>query len=282
MSDVGFSPSSEITENSSITKGFSTPLSMSPSSEDNSVGTPTSVLPEATSTPSYHIIKPSHWTGTNAVFEKKDASGLLLLSDHDDQSESIDVCWVELYEKDLAKSDVTGGSIRSQQHELENAEVVKPHTSTQVQKASIIDQNEKKEGDDSDCSVSNEQWHVVSVTCKPKSSSVTQAKKPLPLPAPGSAPPPPPPPPPPPSSFGARRPLNSRSTKLKKSVTISRLYLGMKKKADGAANDNNQMLGDVTTRRSTVTGGSNRDGMAEALAEITRRQDFLTIFESAI
>jgi hypothetical protein len=141
--------------------------------------------------------------------------------------------------------------------------------------ASKIAQNEKKERiDGHDCSESTEQWHAISVACKPNSSSTVEAKKPLPLPPPGTVPPPPPPPPPP-SLLGLKRTQITRSTKLKKSVTISRLYSGMKKKADGAANDSNLTLGDVATqRRSTVTGANTRDGMAEALAEITRRQDF--------
>ncbi|KAI5074807.1 hypothetical protein GOP47_0011027 [Adiantum capillus-veneris] len=96
--------------------------------------------------------------------------------------------------------------------------------------------------------------------------------------------PPPPPPPPTPSSsmFGVIKARPSNSAKLKKSATISRLYLGMKKKAEGVAFVPCNAVTDASVQRRAVAGIGSREGMAEALAEITKRSEYFRKIEDDV
>lgn len=279
--DIECSPSSGITENSHISKGFSTTLqsaSMSPSSEDTGGGTPTSVLPETIAkapTSSYHLsigITPSHWTGTAVVYEKKEAP-LMLLHQPEDQLESLDACWAEQYENDLVKCEVKEEDNMARQVDSASGNANKPVNSiSRAAKTNTITNEPRDSG-----GLPSERWSLVSVTCNQKNPSLA-ANKPASLP---QARVPPPPPPPPPSSLGAKKLLTSKSTKLKRSVTISRLYMGMKRKVDGAAHAQSTPA-DVAIQRRMVGVPGTRDGMAEALAEITRRSSYFRKIEDDV
>lgn len=93
--------------------------------------------------------------------------------------------------------------------------------------------------------------------------------------------PPPPPPPPPPSWSGAKAAQPCKSVKLKKSASISRLYMGMKKKAEGAASIQSATA-DVAVQRRALVGIGTREGMAGALAEITKRSAYFRKIEDDV
>ncbi|MCO5611187.1 hypothetical protein L7F22_065437 [Adiantum nelumboides] len=78
--------------------------------------------------------------------------------------------------------------------------------------------------------------------------------------------PPPPPPPPPPSFCRAEvvKILPSHSAKIKKSATLSRLYMAMKKKVEGVAFAPSYTVTDTATQRRGIAGVGTREGMAEA------------------
>lgn len=106
--------------------------------------------------------------------------------------------------------------------------------------------------------------------------SKTMAPPPPPPPAPmgkGAAPPPPPgpmgkgaaPPPPPPGSPGARN-LRTKKSKLKRSSQMGNLYRLLKGKVEGSSLDGK------SGRRGKLSAGSGgKQGMADALAEMTKR-----------
>jgi len=93
----------------------------------------------------------------------------------------------------------------------------------------------------------------------------------LPVPPPMVLATPPPPPPPPSNANKALRPRRS-NTKLKRSSQIGNLYRVLKGKVEGAG----QTCRSSQARRKLISGGSNNSsqGMAEALAEITRRSSY--------
>ncbi|KAH7283788.1 hypothetical protein KP509_34G023900 [Ceratopteris richardii] len=114
---------------------------------------------------------------------------------------------------------------------------------------------------------------------------------PLPYPRPSSLRPSSPPPAPAPPSTDSIRPQSSqtlpltppqrptmksasitRSSRLRKSPTIGRIHLEMKKKIEGLPSSKSQQT-DVAMKHRT-TGNNSRDGMAKAVAEITRRSAY--------
>lgn len=94
----------------------------------------------------------------------------------------------------------------------------------------------------------------------------------------------PPPPPPLPSTSISGKPKAQaiKSTKLKKSATISRLYMGMKKKAEGVTSVQSFAVTDAAVQRRPIVGIGTREGMAEALAEITKRSAYFRKIEDDV
>eukprot|EP00253_Pinus_taeda_P012990 PITA_12990 len=105
----------------------------------------------------------------------------------------------------------------------------------------------------------------------PPPSLPVMPARPFPVPPPMVLATPPPPPPPPSNSIKALRPRRSNS-KLKRSSQIGNLYRVLKGKVEGAG----QTCKSSQARRKLISGGSNNSsqGMAEALAEITRRSSY--------
>ena len=124
------------------------------------------------------------------------------------------------------------------------------------------------------------------------SGSAKTAAAPLPPPPPmkgGSVPAPPPPipggkggAPPPPPPGGAGRTLRPKSTtKLKRSTQLGNLYRTLKGKVEGPSlNGKSAAAG----KKSAIGGASNggKQGMADALAEMTKRYDSYTIHNTII
>eukprot|EP00250_Pteridium_aquilinum_P021412 c25114_g5_i1 orf=700-3336(-) len=301
ISDIEYSPSSGITNNisKSLSRSLQSAASMSPSSEDNGGGTPTSVLPETITkvpTPSYHLsigISPIHWQESAAASFEKNEAPSMILHHREDLSESIDACWAEQYENDLAQHKNSGhvNMARQATAARSNSTKVLESSCRLVKTADTV----KEELLDIVCFAAEKET-VVSVTSSEKSVSLPtkmhmslplalpppQTPSPVPAPtldlAPAPAPPPPPPPPP---SLGAKKLQTCKSSKLKKSSTISRLYMGMKKKVDGAEYGQSSPADGAVQRRSVAV-TSNRDGMAEALAEITRRSSYFRKIEDDV
>ncbi|MCO5574933.1 hypothetical protein L7F22_028728 [Adiantum nelumboides] len=339
ISDIEDSPSSGITSNSLISKTLAKSMqsaSMSPTSDDNDGGTPTSVLPEMVvkaCTPTYHVnvsVSPIHWPGATASFEKK-APTAFLLNCHDNQAESLDACWEEQYERDLKQT--------RKPRKADMARSINGNGVTKVLE-SICKVAKKIEGTDEEAKgracLANKKDSVDTVmlcnqqiTSLPASTSAllpltpflralpptnvpadtpTPILAPVPAPAPSAATAPvpsptsastpaapipthsptpsmpalpPPPPPPPPPSIGTRKLQSCKSAKLKKSITLSRLYMGMKRKVDGAEYSQSPLADGAIQRRSVGASGT-RDGMAEALAEITRRSSYFRKIEDDV
>ncbi|KAJ8568848.1 hypothetical protein K7X08_032545 [Anisodus acutangulus] len=131
----------------------------------------------------------------------------------------------------------------------------------------------------------------------PPPPSPRQTKKggaPPPPPSPrqtkkGGAPPPPPsprqtkkggaPPPPPPAFAGAKNPrVNKAATKLKRSSQMGNLYRSLKGKVEGSSLDGKQK--GVKGKFNTSKGG--KPGMADALAEMTKRSTYFLQIEEDV
>eukprot|EP00249_Psilotum_nudum_P001753 c14414_g1_i1 orf=1010-3172(+) len=96
----------------------------------------------------------------------------------------------------------------------------------------------------------------------------------------GRALPPPPPPPPPPTGLKALGP--SSSTKLKRSAAMGRLYTAMKRKMEGAGFVQSRKGEIAFSDRTMLNGGGAREGMAKALAEITRKSAYFRKIEDDV
>ncbi|KAI5066848.1 hypothetical protein GOP47_0017376 [Adiantum capillus-veneris] len=344
ISDIEDSPSSAITSNSLISKTLSRSMqsaSMSPSSDGGD--TPTSVLPETVvkaPAPSYHVnvgVSPVNWPDATGSFDKKKSSALLL-SCHDNQAESLDACWAELYERDLQQSrkpgtanmvrQANGGGVtkvlesicraaKKSEAAREESEVKACLTNKKEPVDAVVLCNQRDTSLPakictllSPAAPSLQALFPISVPAVTPAPASAQCAAATPAPAPahghghapaaapapappsGSAPPAPtptppipalapPPPPPPPPSHGARKLQSCKTAKLKKSNTISRLYMGMKRKVDGAEYSQSPLADGAIQRRSVAATGT-RDGMAEALAEITRRSSYFRKIEDDV
>lgn len=332
ISDIEYSPSSCITSNSLISKNLSRSMqsvSMSPSSDDNGGGTPTSVLPATivkAPIPSYHMSEgesPVHWPDATASLEKKEPSRFLLNYHPDDQTEFLDACWAAQYENDLQQSRKPWHANTARQVNGGGATKVLESICRAAKKSDGV----KEEIEDKACVTTEKEIIHEVVICRQRETTLPTklstllpinaplpptlsppAPTPTPVPAPSPAPalipapspspspspasahapaPPapaqaaPPPPPPPPPSLGSRKFQTCKSAKLKKSNTISRLYMGMKRKVDGAEYSQSPLADGAIQRRSVAAAGT-RDGMAEALAEITRRSSYFRKIEDDV
>lgn len=122
------------------------------------------------------------------------------------------------------------------------------------------------------------------------SATMTAAPPPPPPPMKGGSVPAPPPPipggkggaPPPPPPGGAGRTLRPKSTtKLKRSTQLGNLYRTLKGKVEGPSLTGKSA---AAGKKSAIGGASNggKQGMADALAEMTKRYDSYTIYNTII
>ncbi|KAF3337082.1 formin-like protein 14 [Carex littledalei] len=106
----------------------------------------------------------------------------------------------------------------------------------------------------------------------------------------GLAPPPPPPPgggapslkggaPPPPPPGNAARVLRAKNTKLKRSSQMGNLYRLLKVKVEGSSLKNKTSLG---KKSQAASSGSKGQGMADALAEMTKRSSYFQQIEEDV
>ncbi|XP_047310503.1 uncharacterized protein LOC124914072 [Impatiens glandulifera] len=131
----------------------------------------------------------------------------------------------------------------------------------------------------------------------PRSSSLPAltTQPPPPPPINGGGPPPPPPltiggapppptkggaPPPPPALVGGRSSLKAKATKLKRSSQMGNLYRLLKVKVEGSSLDRKQSHG--RKGKAAASNGSGKQGMADALAEMTKRSAYFQQIEGDV
>lgn len=181
----------------------------------------------------------------------------------EDQSEALDACWAAQYANDLNDCEFTEESLMKQ-----NAANVDINRSSDIFSTNSKHDTVVEEPQSISCPP-NGRWPLIPITNNRIATlAIGKPSPPLsnPPPPPVRLPPPPPAPPPPPPRPGVKTTRSSESANLKRSATISRLYMGMKEKVEGAASVYSTSA-DIAVQRRTMV-----EGMAEALAEITRKQ----------